>query len=272
MLTRASIATYTQSATATVPPAPAVAGPASTFVFRPSGSSSGSGVYGTWPTLMLAVNQVPGQRFITYDDTFGPCEIPAGAWSVDNCVISTVPTAGSGRLFIADGAVLVFNRLDFVDADIEVLATSPVVTLSAGITCALRLDASILNCLAAGPFLRVTSTAGRPAVLLENLSAIGDGTHTVFQVDAGANLDFNSLTGSALGNHATAGAGTVNFTHDDTSSPFSSPQAATFNTIPLSDPHNMPYTPTTPANWSNVSPRTLQAALDRIAAHVGPIP
>ena len=35
---------------------------------------------------------------------------------------------------------------------------------------------------------------------------------------------------------------------------------------------NKLYTPTTLANWSGTSPVNVQTALDRIAAHVGPIP
>lgn len=270
-ITRATISTLTQTAAATIPPAPAVAGPASTFVFRPSGST-GPGIYNTWPSLMNAVNQVPGQKFITYDDSFSPCEIPAGAWDVDSCVISTVPRAGSGRLFIANGAILIFNRLDFVDANIESLATAPVTTFGGSNTGALRLDEATITCLATGSFLRVMPGTDAPAVLMTNTTSIGDGTHPVFQVDASAELDITAVSGSIIAGNATSGAGTVNVTLDMSVSIDAGPQAATFSLFPLSDAHNVPYTPTTLGNWSNNNPRTLQLALDRIAAKIGPIP
>lgn len=265
------VAVTALTGTGTTPQAPAVAGPAATFVFRP-GAANTNGVYNTWSGLMQAVGQVPGQKFITYDDSIAQCEVPSGGWNVDNCVISTVPkVGGSGTLLIDSGAVFVFNRLDFVSARVFVHATAPVATFTGGSTAALRLDATTIDCLSTGPFIRDASAGATLVVLMENTSHIGDGVHSVLQADAGVEIDIIAVTGSSIAGNATSGAGTVGVSLDMSASIDAGPQAATFNLFPFGDSHNVPYTPTTPANWNNNSPRTLQVALDRLAAKVGPV-
>jgi len=57
------------------------------FVFQPGGTAGGN-VFTTWGSLMGAVGAVRGLRTIQFDESFGFCVIPAGAWDMTDVTLA----------------------------------------------------------------------------------------------------------------------------------------------------------------------------------------
>jgi hypothetical protein len=124
---------------------------------------------------------------------------------------------------------------------------------------------------AGAPFFELT--AGGTALLTATGNcAIGDATHNAVVVDATATCTANLTAGTVANAHAFGGGGTVaaRITSDVTLN--ATQDVTTLTTTFISLASQDAYTPAVIANWSGTAPTSVANALDRIAAHTGPIP
>lgn len=247
--------------------AAAASGLQTTFILRPGGVAGGN-VYTSWPSLYAALTRVAGPKWIEIDDSIvSPAVVPAGAYALDQVRISGKGPASG--LELAAGVTFTATTLTIENLLVTSNVTGPVWTYTSATIGALYLTAAAVACNnAASPFLLV-SGAGAEVVAIGFEASIGDGTHEVLGSAAGGTLEINFVASLATGD-SLAGAATSLFY--DAASTVNLPQPVGVSLFPISQASNTTYTAATVANWSGTNPTSVANALDRIAAHSGPIP
>lgn len=246
----------------------------SSFVFRPGGATFDN-VFADWGDLIAQVNATPGFRLILIDGSHvaGDVHIPAGTWPLNDCVL-TSSAEGNGLddiITFDDGAVIVSHGLWLVNVYLHSDSSSPVVTFSGGKGGVIVGIFSEIECGAGkAPFFHVAADAGFCTFIGLHELSLGDSTTPVLLADGGLELQLSNH--SILFPHALTGAGEIDI-EIDPDTQYQEPQDATNihkylqATAPL-----LQYVPAVPADWSGTGVMTVQAALDRIAAKIGPIP
>jgi len=241
------------------------------LVYR-KGAASGGNVFGDWPSLYAVASAMPGVKNVVIDGSIAPCDVPAGAYSLDGFCFTSIQTNGSPAsvLTFANGATATINESMVVGYGVTLAAAAAGagahITIGTGAAIQLFGGATLLGS-AARPLASIG--AGAYAIVLCNGSAgIGDTAHAAFTI-AGA-CYFVLLANSTLNANACTGAGSSNALADSSSVANSIIGGGTVTK--LDDAARMNYTPTTVANWSGVAPTSVANALDRIAAKITPIP
>lgn len=262
----------------TGPTGPSVTNAASTLIYSPGNPSPGTGEFTTWSALMATVGAITGPVRVIVDDSFGTPTVPAagGPWDM-----SRVTLAGSGDIFntvilqVLNGAVLndlfeITAGLNLQSASLSAImdytvppgteffnmtggsrlsraaASSPLIDLGVSDGLSLTVDFSTLP---NSPFGTLINCDGFIIILVNNAGSIAINT---IGGSGFALLQTNDIASNAN----TVTAQPIAFLLDSTSS--------------LAQ--NVDYIAASAANWSGSPPATVKAALDRIAAHVGPIP
>jgi len=141
------------------------------YVFQPGGVERGN-VYTSWAALVEVAAIFPGAKVVYFDDTFGPCVIPAGPLTWD----FVSPTTFRGNpsvatpVTIADGATL-SNVFGFDSVAIDSLSTTfvidqPALPLTAEYT--LSGGATIRQMGLAGTFIRGNFVGTTSTILLKD--------------------------------------------------------------------------------------------------------
>lgn len=249
------------------------ANPGATFVFRPGGTA-GANVYTTWSTVMAARAQVQGLAWILVDDSIvSPAPITAGTWNLDNTILQGIggePTEFA-QLELEQGAHWTFGFLQVQYLEIQSVSTLPVTTIAAGVVLFFSNQVSMNLSPNVVPFFDVANGA---VFAVNQLGGnFGDNTNALIEVEAGGTLVWTGALGADLENHAVGGAGaaggaTYFFTSDCIVHTSTTPGTFTQSSQASAEG----YTATTVANWSGTNPTSVANALDRLAAHVGPVP
>ena len=95
------------------------------FVFRPGGAG---GVFANWLSLVGAMSGVEGRKIIEFDDSLGPCVIPAGTWPMKDVVWAGFgPDHGKPRTTVVISSGAVFTNLRMIGGQITIVnqANSP---------------------------------------------------------------------------------------------------------------------------------------------------
>lgn len=195
---------------------------ANMFVWQPGGTT-GKNIYATLAALEAALQDIPGPKIVGVDTTHGAATVdttgmPAGGWRFNDTTWMPCLSTTIGLVTFAVGAKLDPSVQNLTLRNMEWIsnATATVWTPTGGIA-NMRLDLGILVCSAAGAFLDCAA-GGTVVIIGENGSAIGDGTHTVINVENTGTLDLALLTGSELQNNAiaqgTAGGGAADISSD----------------------------------------------------------
>lgn len=239
---------------------------APTLTFQPGGSPANN-VFPDWPTLYFVLTGISGLRSIEIDDSFtSPATVPSAAtpYNLDGVTLSGV-TPGSVLSF-ANGATITARTLTIQNLTVETQsAATPVWTITSIGAVYLSNEGDVQS-LAAAPFMHV-SNGGTGVWSLYN-SGAGDGTHAAGVAAAGGTLVVNAIF-STIEANAFTGANPLAY---DTSSTVTLPQGAGTVIVKEGNAANEAYVPAVLANWSGSAPTSVANALDRIAAHVGPIP
>jgi hypothetical protein len=247
----------------------------SSFVYRPGGVTAGN-VYAAWAPLYAALSATAGTRTVRIDDSLiSPAVIPAGHYDLDGVQLTSIAsfsTNGGAVLRFADGATVSLGELGIapwltVESSSD---TVPVVTVASGVECNLDLNFSTLRAAGAAPFVTVQS--GGFLWIDGNSCEIGDGGNRVLDVAAGGSGALFIQGLSILHPTIFSGAGAAGvFVGLDDSTLFCVLGAGATATLD-SRAEQVAYTAASAPNWSNAPPATVAAALDRIAAKIGPIP
>lgn len=251
------------------------------LIYRPGGTTAGN-VYATWSALYAVLSTVAGPRTVQIDDSIvSPAVIPVADTPYNLDSVSLTSNAnfdnanGGAILQLADGVQLSFGLLTIGEwLLVQSMATAaPVVTVASGKECNVVLASfSGLQSTGAAAFFEV-QTGGFLWFDLTNC-AIGDDTHPVVRVEAvvsGKPGQANARESSLRANLFT-GPGATDFdlfidSGTLVGTPLGGPVAALTDAAILTA-----YAPASSTNWNNAPPSTVAAALDRIAAHIGPIP
>ena len=185
--------------------------PLYSVVLRPGDTSGAVNVFKTWAALYAACVLIQGGVRVTFDDSLGAIDIPAGTYAIDGW--QWVSGTGSGAtVSILDGAHATWGNL-WIDA---VLVNFAGATAFQDTTTAASLyltDGASLTCTSTGPFLTATG-AGFAFVTTGSAVSIGDGTHVAISASAGGTLEMFAVEGS-LAAAAVSGTGstraTINF-------------------------------------------------------------
>lgn len=248
-----------------------------TFVFQPGGTAADN-VFTDWALLMAAVQKNAGVKSILIDPTFADPVVPPGSWNVDNCQISSFITAGGfiSLLTFDDGAKLTGSGIYFSSIILENLG-APVLEYAGGAGAFITLFSCVIapGSPTAGPFIHVAADAGTFTIFGTNLSEIGDPDRvlSVWQQDSPSDgSEFDLSNHAIVFANAITGTGHLNVVFDSDVN-LELPQPVTsLHLEPQSHADFVVYTPTSLPNWSGTSPHNVSVALDRLAAHVGPVP
>ena len=223
--------------------------PVAGLVFRPGGVPGGN-VYTTWPTLYTAITLMQGPKTVAVDSHLAAANVPAGTYALDEVTFEPgTSQANTPLLTFLDGAhvtgggIIIRRGLTVANTG----ATAVVSVPGAGFFW-LELDdfANLLSG-AGAPFIALAAGATILTTASRN-STLGDGTHAVIGVNAGATQALGYLyNGSTLAANAIAGAGAAvaKFNFDDTSSASTTQAAGTV----LNASSNAPGTPGYNPQW-----------------------
>lgn len=262
-------------------------GARSTFVWRGAGPSDpSSGVYDTFAGAQAAAAAVEGFKTIVYDNAGVDYNIVAGTYDMSNIQILGDNTTDSSfnRIIVEDGAVFTnwSNGASFCSIIFE-STTTPAITITA---------AAGITFMRTGEFSywRTANTAGLgiPPILIEdgatlslvmdNLSSLYgsiDGLNyaTLFEISGAAgSLGINCFDRCAILDDVFSGAGFLSIVISGGQYEGSLPPTNTnFSGVTDVPSGSFYYAPSTPADWSGIDPQTVGAALDRLAAALGPI-
>jgi hypothetical protein len=201
----------------------------STFTWQPGGTANpAKGVYATLPTLAAALNLAIGPKDVGVDTSLGTATIdgtgmPAAGWNFDDVNFMPAIASVAPQISIAVGAKISPTTVNLAFRQCIVLNNATATVWTPGASGAfLRLNTSALESTAAGAFVDVST---QTAVAIEDNSVVGDGTHTVFNVEAAGTLSIALNTASLVRDNAiaqgTAPGGVVQSTID--ASAFMSP-------------------------------------------------
>ena len=225
--------------------------------------------------MMNAVGQVAGPKFIQFDTRFAAAHVPAGLWDLDGCTLSSDGAFGDiGTLTLDDGAQFEFGLLTIASCFIIANSTAqPPVEFTGGVGGVLNLYACSIETggIGTNPFMQVDATAGLCSILAYNNVVLGSGIAPAIRVTGAGHLTITMFGNCLLAANATVGTGTVACSFDGTCN-IGSNQLAGLSKFPLANAVREPYSAASSPNWNNSPPTNVAAALDRIAAHVGPIP
>jgi hypothetical protein len=283
-MTTNRVLTTTQSNAATLadtegqpyPVAPANGGsngvlpPLYSVVLRPGDTTGADNVFTTWEALYAACKGIAGGVLVLVDDSLiSPVVIPSGHWTIDEWEFRGVtnPVQEFATLQLADGALLTCSALYVRNLEVETIANAP--NFTAGAILYVEAWFSTFTASAGGPMFAVPS--GANLVVQQTGGNMGDGAFPVITVANGGALEWTGNSSdleplSVTGPGAAAGA-TYFF---DASTIVHATPLGTYQAN--DDASRMAYEPAVVANWSGVAPTSVANALDRIAAHVGPIP
>lgn len=246
----------------------------SVFIYQPGAVAPVPPVYNAWPTLYARWSKVPGPKLLQVDTSlqgFAPAVIPAGVWNLDS---ATITARNEDVLSFAEGAhidpaalFITFRGAVTVSAD----GSTPVWNPSNLFALLLMLEESFLKSTNA-PFFRASAGDGSLSLQVTQDSFLGDAIRPVITVDAASKIDILPHSGATIENHALAGLGDADI-HASSDVALSLVQDITTLTVThVSLASLTDYSPASLPNWSNVKPTSVANALDRIAAHLGPIP
>lgn len=263
------------------PPSPGSGsqGLTTSLVWRPNGTPGGN-VFTTSTALVAAMKALPNGTFIivTVDTSLGAAIFTAAAYG-------TIPPArwvpgGAAAVLVtwADGATY-----DCLFAELRGVfwvaqgGTSPWQP-GAGARFLSCSEDGGLDSQGAAPFLDAPNGSGPALVECSGFASLGGifGGPTV-HVQAGgrATVMLDGQATAAAGTlQPSVGAAQASLQFTDGCNPVDFPAAipAGWSFAPVSAAFRQLYTAAVVANWSNVNPKSTADALDRIAAHVGPIP
>ena len=236
-------------------------GVTSSFVFQPGGTPGGN-VYTTWPSLMAAVNAIPGAfgwRTIVCDSTFAVPHVTAGSWNVDMCFFTA--RQNSFNLVFDDGAQWGFaNELTLFGIVIEHNGSSPAVQFSSNAFLLVDADSSILSH-TSSPWLNCPVSSG--GLIVMRNSATGATGNIAISAAAGSSLNLQVMDGATIGTNAISGP--IKIAVSDDGFVLSNP-SFTGTVQFLSDASRETYTASTSASWGNIAfPTTVNVALDLLA-------
>jgi hypothetical protein len=188
----------------------------STFVWRPSGVSSGN-VFATWPEVVTAVAATNGDVTIGVDTDLGAAVIAPGTYDLRPAGVSgpvtfvnASKTAPFGNPFITlgPGAVVIQGLTGLNDVSIDNQSTVPVIVNSADGVFKMQERSTLFQEPGAGPFWDVT--AGTYSIFLLDFTSIttpGGGTPAVRRsggsigliIEDISSFDANMLTDAGTG-------------------------------------------------------------------------
>lgn len=252
----------------------------SSFIFDSSSAEQTDIIFNDWNALLSKLAEIPGIKQIIIPEGAPAKTIPAGTYDMTDIVL-----AGESPLSIVDITDVVFQNLQSISnlslsTGSAVANTTPSFIYNDGTAHTLTLDGVTLlvGPLAAFPMIDISAatTLGITACVSSFLSA--NAGVPLIAVDATSTLTSSNFAG-VQGNNWGGGPGSPAFVTVAGGGSFSlelgtgdifwstnnpaGPTALTFNDD---------YEEAVLADWGGVSPLNVKAALDRIAAAVGPIP
>lgn len=250
--------------------------PAYNLVFRPNDTSGAANVYSDWPTLYAARLLIQGSVQIELDGSAGVMTIPAGSYDFSGMSFISFQSQPQGyTLHFANGAVITnFDFLMINGANFRSDSNSPVCTLSS--LAFLSAIGSEISCTNANASFFHIASGGTLSCTCTSEAVFGDTTQSthepVVKVDSGATFAAVLLTGTEFTNTVfdPASSGNIQL-YMDASVVVGTQTPVTIVTNLLSVANLIAYSAASAANWNNNKPTTTAAALDRIAAKIGPI-
>lgn len=255
-----------------------------TLVFRPGGVAGGN-VFTSWPLLVTAAQTIQGPKTIFMDPAFAPLTIPPGVWDFQSQTtfaadLSAVFSPGNlpTPITIQDGAS--FKNVD-VWANLHILnkSNSPVDDNTSVNRQAVYLTGTTtLDQQAAGPFLHQSAIGANITLILRDFATVNTGTSPAFVSTApgtiksvlafdGGDFSANNMMGPVGSSNSGIIASDSAFVSTAQAGVPSGSMAVAF----WAESEFIQYIAAVPANWSGVNPSSVQNALDRIAAKIGPI-
>jgi hypothetical protein len=246
------------------------------IIFRPGGVAGGN-VYTTWASAFAALQSVQGATTLYVDSSLAAAQVPPGTYDGFGAAKLSAYVAGADVLTILDGATLsdwakfeglvvacqclTTNALSFENNFLFVMDDFASIVLDAGATVpALQTFGGGLFSMASR--LSVLDNSLAPTVAVIQISA--NATGRFFVQDAAQHFEF-LVTGNEIGGVETS---TVAWEADGSTPPLASALFSGANQYDPSDSApNILYTPAVPGNWAGTAPKTIQQALDRIAAN-----
>lgn len=254
-----------------------------TFVFNPNAAADVGNVYNDFATLYAAFSRVPNgvrRRIQFIQATAGTTTIPAGSYDFRNAEWVGDPAQGNVQTLInvADGAVISGSgnaRPPWLIESLYVafLGTTPFCAVSTGVNTIWLDKGTVLDSNGAtqSPFVATNPADGFDIHML-NSSRLPNSPVPVFQ-----------LVGAALGStltlydNASVESSTLSVDAGSLWTIYVNGAASSYNTTQSGAgaytvnyaPFN--YVPAVIADWSGIAPTSIQNALDRIAAALGPI-
>jgi hypothetical protein len=243
------------------------------FIYRPGQVGPIPPVYSDWPTMLAAMGIVPGPKTVQVDSSIvSPAPVPAGAspWNLDGVTISG-QSQFSELHFLNNSQVSAPNAIFFTDGVLITYdSTTPIYEMTSTAVLSLDLGASIFKSGSlTGSFVHVP-VGVFSAIYMSLATDVGDASHSAIFVEGAVSISL--VDNAVLQAHAVSGSGFLIVVLGPDGF-YETPQDVASVSISLqANANRISYTPSTLAKWSGVSPATVQVALDRIAAFIGPIP
>jgi hypothetical protein len=248
--------------------------------FSPGNPAPSLGEYTSWPALVVAANQGSSDTSVFFDDTYAPVVVPAGTWAFTKSPTWTgnptkAQVAQATTVTFADGCLITgvnqFANLQLVSTSTSSVSLSPVgvpaiysfygfMVLQASPVAIFDHnqpqqlvvyvnDFSEFEQGVAGSAVFNTSVAGAVCTFITNASGLID-AHTI-----------SGIVGSTYFGRIGNAQGAIVLPQDTPSLTVAFGEQSIY----------IQYVPAVVANWSGVAPSSVNNALDRIAAKVGPI-
>lgn len=262
------------------------------FVFRPGAVAPlPDGVYNDWATLYAAAIQAPGPITIYFDNTLvdpAPIIIPAGNWDFPRWDVTLAGAIAFSFIQVALSPETTLNGVANIDNFLAIFSSNalgPVITAPpttpGGTPAVLVLGrgAQIFT-FGAAPFVEIPTDGfyaigmlNQAAFSTANIVSVLDGTLGVTALlmfcQDGATVPFDSIRSTGVNTLTqfifAAASKMVDFTGQPNF-------LGSIFTDLFDSAGNIQYLEGNLADWSGTAPGTVANALDRLAAHVGPVP
>jgi hypothetical protein len=187
------------------------------FIFRPLEPAPAGNVFASWAALVTAAAAIVGPKRVYFDNTLGPCVIPAGVWTFGSYTKFFGPSESSSStpirltpIAIADGAKLIdvfeFEALAIDSQTSTFVLDAPAATPGA-VLYVVRENATVVQSNAAGVFARANQPGGTLVFALIGGAQTITGAGPVVKATAiGASLIVAASQGQAIVNQDTIAA------------------------------------------------------------------
>ena len=187
------------------------------FIFRPLEPAPAGNVFASWAALVTAAAPIVGPKRVYFDNTLGPCVIPAGVWTFGSYTKFFGPSESSSStpirctpIAIADGAKLIdvfeFEALAIDSQTSTFVLDAPAATPGA-VLYVVRENATVVQSNAAGVFARANQPGGTLVFALIGGAQTITGAGPVVKATAiGASLIVAASQGQAIVNQDTIAA------------------------------------------------------------------